>query len=210
MRQTKWIVAAAAAFAVGALACADEPTAQRSSRLIVRLTDAPLTDSVEKVEMHIVRIEARVAAADSAAADSAVDESAAKRGGWVTIAKPDRLIDILTLRDDTTTVGESFMPSGDYRGIRLVLDPAKSSVTLKGGQVLTGSSSPGIRFPSAAHSGIKVHIAEPDSAVAVADSTTTLVVDFDLENSFVVRGNSISKNGLTFKPVIRAEVTAKP
>lgn len=203
------MLVAAAAVVIGAAACSDEPTAAGSSRVIVRLTDAPLTDSVEKVEMYIVRIEARATEADSVAADSAVDESAAKRSGWVTIARPDRAIDILSLRDDTTTVGDAMLPRGDYRAVRLVLDPAKSSVTLKGGLVLTGDSDPGIKFPSAAQSGIKVQLHGPDSAVAVGDDTTTLVVDFDLENSFVVRGNSISKNGLLFKPVIRAEVTER-
>jgi len=203
------MLAAAAAIVIGAAACADDPTAAGNSRVIVRLTDAPLTDSVEKVEMYIVRIDARVTTADSAAADSLVDESAAKRGGWVTIARPDRVIDILSLRDDTTTVGDAMLPPGDYRAVRLVLDPAKSSVTLKGGLVLSGDSNPGIVFPSAAHSGIKVQLHGPGSAVSVGEGTTTLVVDFDLENSFVVRGNSISKNGLLFKPVIRAEVTER-
>jgi hypothetical protein len=31
-----------------------------------------------------------------------------------------------------------------------------------------------------------------------------MVVDFDLGNSFVLRGNTIESNGLLFKPVIRA------
>jgi hypothetical protein len=204
--QSKWIMAAVAAAGITAAACGDEITSQGQSRVTVRLTDAPLTDSVEAVNMHIVRIEARVAKADSAAADS-VDAASTAKGGWVTIASPDKVIDILKLRDDTTTVGVTMMPRGDYRGIRLVLDPTKSSVTLKGGQVLDGSSSPGIVFPSGARSGIKVLVQAPDSAVAVADTATTLVLDFDLDQSFVVRGNSISRNGLLFKPVIRAEVT---
>jgi hypothetical protein len=34
-----------------------------------------------------------------------------------------------------------------------------------------------------------------------------MVIDFDLGHSFVMRGNSIAKNGLIFKPVIRATAT---
>jgi hypothetical protein len=36
------------------------------------------------------------------------------------------------------------------------------------------------------------------------NSTSTVLIDFDLENSFVMRGNSISQNGLLFKPVVKA------
>jgi hypothetical protein len=43
--------------------------------------------------------------------------------------------------------------------------------------------------------------------VTVADGgTTTLVVDFDVANSFVMRGNSLSQQGLLFKPVVKATV----
>ena len=208
--RSRWIALGAMVGVVaGIAACSsDSVTGQGTSRLIVRLTDAPLTDSVTAVNMFVVRVEARAAKADSAQADSAAgDTAAARRGGWITIASPNKVIDILTLRNDTTTIGDVFVSNGDYRAIRVILDPSKSSITLKGGQVLTGESSPGIKFPSAAQTGIKVHIQAPDSAVKV-DSTTTVVVDFDLENSFAIRGTSITRNGLLFKPVIKAEVTA--
>jgi hypothetical protein len=50
-------------------------------------------------------------------------------------------------------------------------------------------------------SGIKIMLDEPFN---VTDGTTTLLVDFDVGRSFVMRGNSISQNGLLFKPVIHA------
>jgi hypothetical protein len=34
-------------------------------------------------------------------------------------------------------------------------------------------------------------------------------VDFDLANSFVIRGSSIASAGLLFKPVIHASVTGQ-
>jgi len=75
-------------------------------------------------------------------------------------------------------------------------------VKLKNGMLLTGSSSPSVTFPSAARSGIKIVLAK---AIEVgADSTSTMLIDFDLEGSFVMRGNSITKNGLIFKPVVHA------
>src|SRR5206468_2761287 len=38
-------------------------------------------------------------------------------------------------------------------------------------------------------------------------ATTTLLVDFDVNNSFVMRGNSINQNGLLFKPVVNATIS---
>jgi hypothetical protein len=34
-----------------------------------------------------------------------------------------------------------------------------------------------------------------------------MVLDFDVGNSFVMRGNSLAQNGLLFKPVVKATVT---
>jgi hypothetical protein len=59
-------------------------------------------------------------------------------------------------------------------------------------------------FPSASRSGIKITLASP--VVIGEDGKSTMVVDFDVANSFVMRGNSLSQNGLLFKPVIRATV----
>src|SRR5205085_1940402 len=90
-------------------------------------------------------------------------------------------------------------------GFRLIIDPTKSSVTLKNGQVLSSTSSPSVTFPSASRSGIKIVLSKP--VTIVAGTTTSLLIDFNVNNSFVMRGNSIQKNGLLFKPVIQATVT---
>src|SRR6185437_6254617 len=41
----------------------------------------------------------------------------------------------------------------------------------------------------------------------VVSGLSQMVIDFDLGHSFVLRGNSIAKNGLIFKPVIRASAS---
>ena len=56
-------------------------------------------------------------------------------------------------------------------------------------------------FPSAARSGIKINLDKP--IVVDAGGTTTALVDFDVDHSFVVRGATIAASGLNFTPVVR-------
>ena len=74
----------------------------------------------------------------------------------------------------------------------------------KDGTVLTAKSSPSIKFPSAGKSGIKVILT--DDIVVDEGATTEVLLDFDAEESFVLRGNTIMQNGLLFKPVIKATI----
>lgn len=172
--------------------------------LRVQLTDAPFPfDSVQSVDIWVVRIDAKLAEPDSSEAARGATDDSSNTGGWTTIATPNKAYDLLTLRGGKVAdIGQDTLPQGSYRGFRLVIDPTKSQVVLKGGMRLTGSSNPSVTFPSAARSGIKINVAQ---GIAVGDdSTSTVLVDFDLDNSFVMRGNSITQNGLLFKPVIHA------
>jgi hypothetical protein len=172
--------------------------------LIVRLTDAPfLTDSVKSVDIFVVRVDGRVDAADDAAADQNADNGSAD--GWHTLATPNASYNLLALQNGaSTTLGTGSLTAGTYNGFRFIIDPTKSSVTLKNGKVLTGTSSPSVTFPSASRSGIKINLSAP--VKIVGGGTTTLLVDFNVNNSFVQRGNSIEQNGLLFKPVINASI----
>lgn len=175
--------------------------------LSVQLTDAPFPfASVSRVDMYVVRIDAKQEEADStevARDTDAADDSAGKvHDGWVTIANPNRRFNLLDLQQGrTVNLGQTSLPAGEYRAFRFVLNTDSSSVTLADGRVLTGTSSPGIKFPSAGRSGIKVVLQRP---VTVASTGSAVVLDFDLARSFVLRGNSIAERGLLFKPVIRA------
>lgn len=194
---------------VTALACSDSTSVPNGMGVLrVQLTDAPFpTDSVASVDIHVVRVDAKLAEGDSTDAAKAATDDSVSAGGWTTIAKPDKSYDLLQLRNGAfTTLGEEDVPPGNYRGFRLIIDPSRSSVTLKGGMKLTGSSSPSVSFPSASRTGIKVIMT---GAVTVAeDSVSVMRIDFDLENSFVMRGNSITQNGLLFKPVLKATAVA--
>jgi hypothetical protein len=171
-------------------ACGDS-TGGGTGLLTVKLTDAPFPFSeVERVDIHIVRIDARTSEPTDQEAEDDDDMSE-----WTTIATPNATINLLTLAGGVTTnLGQATLPTGTYEGFRLIIDPSQSSVTLKDG------TQPEVKWPSAAQTGIKVNL---DSPVALTENGSVLVVDLDVGRSFVLRGNDIRNNGLLFKPVVR-------
>lgn len=196
--------------AVLATACSDAgspSTSRASGTLVTRLTDAPFpTDQVRSVDVFVVRVDARSADVSDAEADQSLGDQSSAASGWTTVATPNKSFDLLSLQNGVVAaLGEASLPAGTYNGFRLVIDQSKSSATLKTGMTLTGGSSPGIKFPSAGQSGIKIQLAQP--VVIVAGTETDLLIDFNVDQSFVLRGNSIDQNGLLFKPVINATIT---
>ncbi|MDE3151705.1 MAG: DUF4382 domain-containing protein [Gemmatimonadota bacterium] len=200
----------AAALALGALAACSSGSSATSTpqqgTLKMQLTDAPFaTDSVQSVNVFVVRVDGRMAAADSAAADSATAGDSASANGWVTLAAPNDSVDLLAYQNgNTMPLGTAKLTAGNFNGFRMVIDPTRSDVVLKNGTVLTGTSTPGIMFPSGSRSGIKINLTSP--ITVAASDTTTMLIDFNVGNSFVLRGNTIMQNGLLFKPVIQASV----
>lgn len=213
--------ALSAAMLVGTVACSDS-TSVGTGTVGVRLTnasvaasvanalastegEAPLPEgSVKSVDLFIVRVDARRQAADDEEAAAATEESDAAKGGWVTIAEPNALFDLMTLADGANTLlGDAEVAAGAYSGFRLIIDPAKSSVTLndEGNTVIGGESITGLKFPSAAKTGVKIHLAAGPLDVEEGE-VTTLMVKFDVTRSFVMRGATIEQNGLLFTPVI--------
>ncbi len=190
MSKTIRLFAALAISTVALAACSDS-SGTGTGLLRVRLTDAPFPFSeVARVDVYVVRVDARkTPVTDAATADEANHE------GWTTVATPNALINLLDLRNGKTlALGETSLPIGSYNSFRLILDTSKSSITLADG------STPPISFPSAGQSGLKVRLDEP---VVVTEDGSTLILDFDVGRSFVMRGNSTA-NGFNFKPVIRA------
>ncbi len=179
--------------ATASIACTEsDATSSGSGELTIRLTDAPFPFSeVKSVDVHIVRIEGRIADADSA---EAADDS--DGDGWRTLVSPDEVINLLDLTGGKTmNLGTTSLPDGTYRGFRMIIDADESGVTLN------DNSTPEVKWPSAGNNGIKIRLDQP---VVIGEGTTDLLIDFDVGRSFVVRGNSISQNGLLFKPVIHA------
>lgn len=194
---TALVLAASVAYVA---ACGDSPTAAGRGTLAVRLTDAPFpTDSVSSVDIFVVRVDGRLSEVDSVD----VAQDSAGTNGWTTLAEPNTSVNLLAYQNGASLpLGEATLTAGSYRGFRLIIDPSKSSITLKNGQVLSGTSTPNVSFPSGSRTGIKIMLTKP--VEVVASDTTTMLVDFDVANSFVLRGNTILQNGLLFKPVVKA------
>ena len=213
--------ALSAAMLFGVVACSDS-TGAGTGTVGVRLTnasvaasvanalasvegEAPLPEgSVKSVDIFVVRVDARRQAPTDAEAAEDTEESDAEESGWVTLAEPNALFDLMKLSDGTNTLlGDAEVAAGAYQGVRLIIDPAKSSITLndEGNTVIGGESITGLKFPSAAKTGIKIQLT--GGALDVEDGeVTTLVVNFDISKSFVMLGSTIEQNGLLFKPVI--------
>ena len=201
-------------------ACSDS-TAAGTGKVSVRLTnqavaaavaadivaEAPLpAGSVKSVDIFVVRIDAKMqdATDDDAAKDTEDSESA--KDGWVTVAEPNKSFDLMTLTDGANTLlGDAQVAAGSYKSFRLIIDPAKSSITLNDANntVIGGESITGLKFPSADKTGIKIQLS--DDLVVTEGETSTLVVKFDVSKSFVMRGATIDQNGLLFKPVIHGD-----
>lgn len=200
-------VGMALAAVVASAACADVlRTESGRGTLSVQITDAPMPgDAVESVDLFVVRVDARRAAADSSAAATSVDDYDAGEDGWITIATPNDRINLFAYRNGRALpIGLSTVPNGTYRAFRIVIDPSRSSVGLKGGAVLTAFSTPTAGFARDDRTGISISLAKP---VIVRDGATThVLVDFMAGESFVPRGTQVARSGLDFSPVVHATV----
>ena len=174
-------------------ACGDStPTLSSGGQVNVQLTDAPFPFSdVKSVDIWVNRIDAKQSDTDEESAANEADSA-----GWKTLVSPNASFNLLTLANGATAnLGTANLPVGTYKSFRLVIDTDKSSITLN------DDTKPDVKWPSAGKNGIKLILDEPFD---VATGTTNLLIDFDVGRSFVMRGNSISQNGLLFKPVIHA------
>src|ERR1043166_26574 len=153
MRAYSWIIGGAVVASAAVAACGSDSTVSPagSGTVVVQLTDAPFpTDSVKSVDVFVVRVDARAADVDSATAAKATSDDSSSADGWKTIASPNASFNLLSLQNGTTaTIGSATLAAGTYNGFRLIIDPSKSSLTLKNNQVLTPTSSPTGTSPSA-------------------------------------------------------------
>ena len=171
------------------------------ARLTVRLTDAPFPfDLAEAAEVSITRIELLAAEADDDPSNDEGDDEAVRDRVVLYDGEP-FLLNLLDLRDgvSTTLVDAIEIPAdGSYNRLRFFVGE-DAEVRFVDGSVY------GLKLPSAQQNGIRVAL--PDYAFDEGDGEIDVLIDFDLEKSFVTRGNPGTANfkGFLFKPVLEIE-----
>ena len=165
-------------------------------KLSIQLTDAPGDLAEAWVKIDRVYLQG-TAAGDSA---SGKQEFSTASTGYV---------DLLTLAGGNfqSLVSGADIRPGTYRQVRLVLDGAYIRTkddrwfATDGADLPDGITSAGeLKCPSCAQSGLKVIL--PGEGVTIDEGNTTLVLDFDVNQSF---GHEAGKSGkFILRPVIRA------
>jgi hypothetical protein len=166
----------------------DNPNDSDVGQISVKITDAPFPiNMVEYAEVTINKVEIRSAASE--------DESS-----YMTLTDEDfsATFDLLLLQNGATAnLIEMDIPVGSYDLVRLHVDTAEVKVI--GGDVYY------LKVPSGSQTGIKVFVNQPIEVVG--GLSAELLLDFDINRSFVVQGNPGTPagiNGFNFTPVIRA------
>lgn len=167
------------------------PNTPADGRTAVFLTDAPFPfDDISRVDIHIVEI----------ALSTQLDTSDALP--WVTVARPDRIFNLLDLQNGSTAwLGEAVVPPGQYRAVRMIFDPGRSSMTTTDGtsiQATTSSGGAGINWQTKAEKPNLFSLVQ--EAMAVDQNGEDIVIDFDVGRSFLYDGNG----HFTFIPALRA------
>lgn len=203
-RSLKSVLVAAVALLVGA-SC-DSPTALKSGKLSLLLTDAP--GDVVKAVVTIDRIY--------------LQPSEDSEAGRIILREEDVTTDLLTLVDSTQSlISDVVIPAGSYSQLRFVISGAylevegeaegtttifASSPTYAGlpeGAVVGGD----LQMPSFAQSGLKVQL--PGDAIVIGDdASVTLVVDFDVAQSFGKAAGASGKWVMT--PVLKGMAPSPP
>jgi hypothetical protein len=185
-------------------ACQGDPLTPNSSHIQVLLTDAP-HEELESAVVWISRI--YLQGGEETDPETAESGTSANSGGRVDLYNDPEApleFDLLTLRDGLTAdlTGLVEVDVGLYQGLRFVVDSAR--VTLVGGiTFLDGTQVAALKVPSGSTSGIKVKL--HDILDAAEGATTTVTVDFDVDDNFKIQWDS--KTGLvrqiSFTPVLK-------
>jgi hypothetical protein len=158
----------------------------KNGTLIVKLTDAPFPiSSIKEANVIITKIEIRKTNENDTVP-------------FLTLTTKPDTFNLVDLRNGITKeIVKLNIPAGSFNMIRLYTGDA--SVVLTNGEKFN------LKIPSGPQTGIKVFI---DSPVIIAGGISSeILLDFDLEKSFVVQGNPETPAGIKgfhFQPVVRA------
>ena len=164
-----------------AAASCDSATGLRTGELTVLLTDAPGDVVAAVVTIDQIYLQGAETGDD----------------GRIILRDDDVTTDLLTLVGTTQSlIEDAEIPEGSYGQLRFVISGAYIAVEGEAGATTIYASSPSyaglpvgatvggsLQMPSLAQSGLKVQL-PGDALVIDADGTVTLVVDFDVAQSF--------------------------
>jgi hypothetical protein len=167
----------AATLGIVAVGCGS--TTGSTGTLAIELVDAPNPD----VKGIVVTI------------DSVTVHS--EEAGWVTVAHGPITVDLLTLQDVGTQLGQVTLPAGTVTQIRLILADGPQYV------VLADGSHDDLKTPSGQESGVKL----TGQFKVSACNKHTIILDFDGKNSIAYHDTG-SPNGWILRPVIRVKAEA--
>jgi len=155
-------------------------------RLSIKVTDAPFPIKlIDEATVTITRVELR-------------SENESEENPFITVWEGEKEFNLLDLRNGVVEeLAEVEVPAGSYKLIRIYVSDA--------GIVVMDEISYSVKVPSGSQTGIKMFIA-PSLQVS-GGLTAEVLLDFNLEKSFVLKGNIEHPEGIkgfNFKPVIRA------
>jgi len=158
----------------------------QTGSLILKITDSPFPiELIEEANVTITKVEIR-------------HESDTIGDPFLTLLEDTLEFKLLELRNGVTAdLLEMEIPAGNYDLLRLYVDNANLKV--KDGDTYD------VKVPSGAQTGIKIFI-KPSVRIA-GGSVTEILLDFNVDKSFVLKGNMMTPAGIkgfNFNPVIRA------
>lgn len=199
-RTIRSLAVIAALSGAGLAACDDSTGAGGDATLRVLLTDAP-ADYIASASVDI----------------GAVELIPAGDGERITLSDDgtDGLVNLLDLQNAaTTSLASAEIEAGTYSQLRFIVESAR--VTLADGyQFNDGSTEKELFVPSGAQTGIKLNLGGADdgeegAGILISAGETVLVLDFDVNQSFVIQGDPESPagiKGVIFTPTLRVVVS---
>lgn len=170
--------------ALGALLAACQDLGPGMATVTLRLHDAPA--SFQSATVWVSKVQ--LVGGDS---------------GIQTVSTTPTSYDLLSLQNGVSALlGTATIPAGSYEQLRLIVDSARV-VLASGFTFADGDSTASLRVPSGMETGIKVNFA---GGVTLPPGQSTMAVDFDVSQSFVLNGPSTGPFAVSFKPVIHATV----
>lgn len=184
--KTRSLIFAVLAGFIFAFSSCERNDQDQTGTLLMKITDAPFPiNLIEEANVTITKVEVR-------------NESDTAGNPFMVLLEDTLDFNLLELRNGVAAeLLETEIPVGEYSLIRLYVDNA--SISVKDHETYA------VKVPSGAQTGIKIFI-EPSLKVA-GGLTSEVLLDFNVEKSFVLKGDMNTPAGIkgfNFKPVIRA------